>query len=156
MARSGLALAAAAGLALATARSAAASTTVGPTDLTTSDPPGFGCIMGCVYVETSPGIRIPFNGVIVRWRVNGQSTPGSNPRLRVVRKAQGNVTVVGNSPRTAITTVGVVETPTTTPVRAGDLLAYEFDNESIATRHPPDNEGLLWTAGLQDGVTKQE
>src|SRR3954471_12073076 len=99
MVRSALAFAVAAGLALATAPSAVAATTVGTTDLTTSDPPGVGCVTGCVYVETAPGIRIPFNGVIVRWRVNVTFTPGggSSSRLRVVRRAAGNITAVGAS-----------------------------------------------------------
>jgi hypothetical protein len=156
MVRRGLGLAISAGLALATAQGAAAVTTVGPTNLTDSDLPGVGCGTGCLYLETAPGIRIPFNGVIVRWRVHVQSTSGTNPRLRVIRRANGNAVVVGNTARTPITTVGIVETPTTTPVRAGDLLAYEFDNEGIATRHPPDNSGLFFLAGLADGTPEPD
>src|SRR4051794_10877528 len=95
--RLALAVAVAVSLTMVAAPGATAATTVGTTTLTTSDPPGVGCASGCVYIETAPGLKIPFNGVIVRWRVNMSFVPGggSSPRLRVVRRAAGNVTAVG-------------------------------------------------------------
>src|SRR3954449_10844445 len=155
MGRSRLALAVAVtfALAMATAQGATAATTVGTTDLVTSNPPGVGCASGCVYIETAPGLRIPFNGVIVRWRVKLTFVPGggSSPRLRVVRRAAGNITAVGASAPEPVSSAGVKDFPTTIPVRAGDLLAFEFSGETLATRHPPDNPGIFFTSGLKQG-----
>src|SRR4051812_17222338 len=156
MVRNGLALAISAGLALATAQGAVAATTVGTTDLVTHDPPGVSCGSGCVYLDTSSGIKIPFNGVIVRWRGNVSSTRGSKSRLRVGRRAGGNITAVGASAKEPVTTPGVKEFTTTIPVRAGDLLGYEFDGDAIWTRHPPDNQGIFFLSGLREGETQPE
>jgi hypothetical protein len=132
---------------------ASGATRIGPADMTTHDLPGFGCSSSCVYVETDPGLKVPFNGVIVRWRVYAQN-PG-NPRLRIIRRAASNVTVVGDSAAAPVVT-GLNTQSTTIPVRKGDLLAFEFGGVGIATRSPRANKGLYWTSGLLDGTTQSE
>jgi hypothetical protein len=74
----------------------------------------------------------------------------------VVRRAAGNITAVGASAKEPVTTTGVKEFTTTIPVRAGDLLGYEFDGDAIWTRHPPDNQGIFFLSGLKDGDTQPE
>jgi hypothetical protein len=114
-----------------------------PCTSTTTDP----CMLAMTFL---PGrmMAAPTDGVIVRWRVKGNSS--ANPvdlTLRVIRPVGGSFTAISTSSTATFPMTGADTTiaPTTQqPVKAGDLIALNVQ--------PPSNNFQFQTASTTTGL----
>jgi hypothetical protein len=97
--------------------------------------------------------QVPFDGVVVRWRVNDASGPLA---LRVIRPAGGfHLTFVSTSALETPSTKGVATFPTRQAIHAGDHVGIELGPTSTFSSTAPGPAGAtvaLWLA-TPDGST---
>jgi hypothetical protein len=98
-------------------------------ELAPGDPEDCGAARNNVQAATGPGpsYEVPADGVITRWRHNGNPPDGGSGRLQVWRRSGGtSYTLVG---RSALETLGpgANSFATSIPVREGDLLGLRGD-----------------------------
>lgn len=121
MRRTGLLAAAIATVGLAAAAPAGAVVTVGP-----ASPAATGLsngIFNALEINRAIPLAVPFDGVVVRWRIATQT--GTDVRLRAVRLAPGGLAPVASAPWQTATAGAVVTLDVNLPVRAGELLGVE-------------------------------
>jgi hypothetical protein len=103
--------------------------------MTVAQPPiGFGTSRTLTITALpEPGaiVSAPANGTITSWSVSGAS--GGPLRLRIVRPVGGGLfTGAGTSSAGTITGTGKLTFPTTLPVKKGDLIGVDPNNDSDA------------------------
>jgi hypothetical protein len=113
-----------------------------------------GASLGLPAGSVAPGgLVTPIDGVVVRWRVLSGST-GNGARLRVLRAAPSGTTYIGagTSDRVILSTPGVVaEFPARLPIRAGDAIGMDIENDALVWASTTGASGVTWPA-LADGV----
>ena len=131
---------------------ASASVTIGGDIAVTGAPiqcdPGGGTVCELAQLSLAGAqTEAPFNGVVVRWRVNGASGPLA---LRVLRAAVGfNHTFVSTSGLATPATTGVATFPTRQPINAGDHVGIEVGPSSKVSSSAPSPAGAsaaVWPA----------
>jgi hypothetical protein len=136
---------------------AAASVTIGGDIAVTGAPvqcdPGGGTICEIAQLSlTGAQTQAPFDGVVVRWRVNGASGPLA---LRVLRAVGFNHTFVSTSALGTPASTAVATFPTRLPIRAGDHVGIEVGPTSAISSTAPSPAGgtaAVWAA-TPDGST---
>jgi hypothetical protein len=128
---------------------------------------GAGCTGPCTFwLEALPGgeAQAPFDGVIVRWRVQLEhlQASGGNGRLRVLSRNGGQVTAL-RSGRSFPLAVGLNEFADRVPIAAGETIGFDVPgtNDSILkteveTREAPGAAFERATPPLEDGTTQAE
>jgi hypothetical protein len=156
-------VAVAAGLvALAVPASASAAVTIGE-DTSTSSGEGFlGCSLNstepCTFVQLQHPSRSfvsPIDGVIVRWRVRGNTT-GAEFALRVLRRnADGTFTGRSTSTPTPIVAGSENSTPTGLPIQQGEYIGLDFVGLSgVEVRSVASTQYGFWRPRLGDGESR--
>jgi Ca2+-binding RTX toxin-like protein len=127
--RAGLLSAGAATLALALPAAAAGKVTIGE-DTRVAASGSAGCVGACTVAtlqHPTSALAVPFDGVVVRWRVRGAGPP-SQISLRVLRRPVGGgaFSGAGTSAPAAVIAGGERTFDTALPTLAGDLIALNL------------------------------
>jgi len=143
---------------------ATAAVTVGP-DVNVSAVENWGCGPGpCTFVNVqhpAATLTAPFDGVVVRWRVQTvDGGGGSGPMsLRVVRQLPGGAFTGAGTSATETIVAGAVRTvPTRLPVQAGDYLGVNMPVEpagiALLAIPLPGTSFSIWDPALGDGEVR--
>jgi RTX calcium-binding nonapeptide repeat (4 copies) len=143
---------------------ASAAVTVGP-DVNVSAVENWSCNPGpCTFVNvqhSTATLTVPFDGVVVRWRVQTvDSGGGSGPMsLKVLRQLPGGAfTGAGTSPTEVIVAGAVRTVPTRLPVRAGDYIGVNMPVQpagiALLALPLPGVSFSIWEPALGDGEVR--
>jgi hypothetical protein len=144
---------------------APAAVTVGP-DVNVSAVENWSCNPGpCTFVNTqhpAANLTVPFDGVVVRWRVQTVSTgSGSGPMsLKVLRQLPGGAfTGAGTSAPETIVAGAVRTVPTRLPVQTGDYLGANMPVDppggiALLALPLPGTLFSIWEPALGDGEVR--